>query len=366
MRFLFTIQGEGRGHYTQALSLSAMLRRHGHEVVAVLVGTSDVRQIPSFFSKKINAPIEKFRSPNFTSFYKNKKPRILMSVLNNSVHTFIFRKSIGIVKNAIEEHKPDMVINFYEMITGLSYGLYRFDKKMNIPMVCIAHQYILLNSKYKTTPEQDIKYYWLRMLSKVTSNRASKILALSFRNMPGDDKVVIVPPLLRSEVFKIEPTDGNYIHGYMLNSGYFEEINKWHKKNPHIPLRFFWDNKEAEEETLVDDNFILYKLDDEKFLRNMAGCMAYATTSGFESVCEALYYRKPTLMIPVHVEQAFNAYDAQLSGVGIIGNKFKFNKLLEFKEKSYNPDENFKSWVLEAEDRILKEITSVYKPTESR
>ena len=38
MRFLFTVQGEGRGHYTQALSLAAILRKQGHEVVAVLVG----------------------------------------------------------------------------------------------------------------------------------------------------------------------------------------------------------------------------------------------------------------------------------------------------------------------------------------
>ena len=32
MRYLFVIQGEGRGHLTQALSLASMLRRHGHEI----------------------------------------------------------------------------------------------------------------------------------------------------------------------------------------------------------------------------------------------------------------------------------------------------------------------------------------------
>lgn len=33
MRFLFIVQGEGRGHLTQALTLEDMLRRNGHEVV---------------------------------------------------------------------------------------------------------------------------------------------------------------------------------------------------------------------------------------------------------------------------------------------------------------------------------------------
>ncbi|HMM18606.1 MAG TPA: glycosyltransferase, partial [Petrimonas sp.] len=48
MKFLFTVQGEGRGHFTQSLALASMLRKHGHEVVAVLVGKDDSRQIPRF------------------------------------------------------------------------------------------------------------------------------------------------------------------------------------------------------------------------------------------------------------------------------------------------------------------------------
>ena len=45
MKYLFIVQGEGRGHLTQAISLSQMLRRQGHEVVEVLVGTRSYRQI---------------------------------------------------------------------------------------------------------------------------------------------------------------------------------------------------------------------------------------------------------------------------------------------------------------------------------
>jgi len=222
-------------------------------------------------------------------------------------------------------------------------------------MIAVAHQYVLINPNYKTTAEQDVKYYLLRMLSRITSNRASRILALSFRDMPGseDGKIVIVPPLLRSEVFDIEAVKGDYIHGYMLNAGYFEEVLAWHARNPEIPLRFFWDKRDAEEETRVDDNFILYTLNDERFLKSMAGSRAYATTSGFESVCEALYFRKPILMVPVHIEQEFNAYDASLSGAGIMSKKFNLDKLIAFIPK-YKPDENFREWVEQAEGRLHK------------
>ena len=363
MRFLFTIQGEGRGHYTQALSLSALLRKHGHEVVGVLVGTSDNRQVPPFFTKKIGAPIYEFSSPSFSSFYKQRRPSIFMTVLKNISRPYIFRKSLQIVRDKIKEIRPDTVINFYEMITGMAYQIYKFDKKLNIPMICIAHQYVLLNNNYKTTAEQDVKYYLLSMISRITSNRASKILALSFRDIPRSGKIVTMPPLLRSEVFEIEPKEGDYIHGYMLNSGYFDDVSDWHEKHPEVPLRFFWDKKDAENTTKISDNFTLHTLDDNLFLQSMAGSKAYATTSGFESICEALYFHKPTLMIPVHLEQEFNAYDAALSGAGITTKKFNLSKLIEFIPE-YTPDEGFHDWVHKAEEMFIKEL--IYKPTESR
>lgn len=37
MKVIFIVQGEGRGHLTQAITLERLLRRSGHEVTAVLV-----------------------------------------------------------------------------------------------------------------------------------------------------------------------------------------------------------------------------------------------------------------------------------------------------------------------------------------
>ena len=51
MKILFIIQGEGRGHLTQALSLRQKLADEGHEIVGVLVGKSPARIV----SKNIKA-----------------------------------------------------------------------------------------------------------------------------------------------------------------------------------------------------------------------------------------------------------------------------------------------------------------------
>ena len=50
MKILFIVQGEGRGHLTQAISMEKLLRSNGHEVVEVLVGKSESRRFRDFLS----------------------------------------------------------------------------------------------------------------------------------------------------------------------------------------------------------------------------------------------------------------------------------------------------------------------------
>src|SRR5680860_217127 len=59
----FVVQGEGRGHMTQALAMAGFLRDAGHEVARVWIGTSPYRSVPSYFTEGIGAPVEAFDAP---------------------------------------------------------------------------------------------------------------------------------------------------------------------------------------------------------------------------------------------------------------------------------------------------------------
>ena len=48
-KVLFAVQGEGRGHMTQAIALYDLFKKNNIEVCGTLVGTSDRRTIPDFF-----------------------------------------------------------------------------------------------------------------------------------------------------------------------------------------------------------------------------------------------------------------------------------------------------------------------------
>lgn len=83
MKVMFVIQGEGRGHLTQALALKEMLQHNGHEVVDVMVGKSKSREIPRFFQDKIGLPVTLFNSPNFVPSKENRKFSLCKSVAYN-------------------------------------------------------------------------------------------------------------------------------------------------------------------------------------------------------------------------------------------------------------------------------------------
>src|SRR5687767_7737020 len=90
MKFLFIVQGEGRGHMTQAIAFASLLSTQGHELVGVVMGKSPRRRIPEFFKREIKAPILAVESPNFECDSTSKKILIRKTLWKNSLrlHTF--------------------------------------------------------------------------------------------------------------------------------------------------------------------------------------------------------------------------------------------------------------------------------------
>lgn len=353
MKFLFVVQGEGRGHLTQAITLEEMLLDNGHEVVEVLVGKSSSRALPGFFNRNIHAPVKRFLSPNFLPTIENKRAKLGRSIVYNLIKLPAYLKSVAFIKKRIEASGADMVLNFYELLTGFTYALHR----LSIPYICIGHQYMFLHPDFEFPPKHKLDLEMLRFFTRLTSIRCTKRLALSFYAGPVNrrNKIAIVPPLLRKEIFSLHSQVGDYIHGYMVNAGFADNVLAYHFSCPDVRLRFYWDKEGACEETRITPNLSFYFINDEKFLLDMASCKAYATTAGFESVCEAMYLGKPVLMVPAHIEQDCNAFDAMKSRAGIVEEDFNLDKLVDF-AKTYKPDKGFVYWVKSCERLILNEL----------
>ena len=356
MKFLFAIQGEGRGHLTQAITLRNMLVRNGHEVVSVLAGKSNRRELPAFFFENIHAPVYRIDSPNFIPAAKNKKTNIWRSFFYNLPKFPLYVRSIFSIRKHIKQSGADIAVNFYEVMMGVTY----FVCPPRIPYISVAHQYLFLHPEYRFPNESKAELLMVKLFTRLTCIRSKRIFALAIeKTAPAPKKrMIIVPPLLRNEVLQCTPTAGDYLHGYLLNANYAEDIIAYQQLHPEVRMHFFWDKKEVPEETVINDRLSFHQLNDKLFIQYMAACKGYATTAGFESVCEAMYLGKPVLMVPTHIEQSCNAHEAAAAGAGVVSDHFDLDTLIDY-IPNYQGNENFHSWIQQSEEIWLNELEAI-------
>ncbi|QRR02773.1 glycosyltransferase family protein [Dyadobacter sandarakinus] len=365
MKIIFMVQGEGRGHLTQAISLGQMLREAGHQVAAALVGTSPGRQIPAFFDEQINAPVYHFHAPNIIYHAGGSGMNVQKTISTHLAGLPRHLKSLRCIHKTIRDIRPDLIVSFYETYGGLYNILYR----SRIPMVCIAHQYLLLHPRFVFPEKSGFDRFLINLNSRSTSWLATRRLALSFREIPSrpDLRIMVVPPLLRKEVQELKPVQGDFLLVYMTHHSLSRQIMDWHQANPDQELHCFWDNPDAPEVFQTNEKLTFHRINSEKYLRLLASCKALVTTAGFESVCEAMYLGKPVMMVPVpnHFEQECNALDGVISGAGITSRHFDLSLILEYLPRHTDHSARFKEWYRRGTAMFLHEITAGAQSAES-
>lgn len=344
MRILFLVQGEGRGHLTQAISLAQILRSAGHQVLEAIVDVAESRPVPAFFQEQFPAPITVVTGPMLFYSPKTNALEPYQTFVRNSRHYLKIRKSFGQIRDIINQQQPDVVINFFQLLGGLTYARYR----PKVPMICIAHQYLSFHPDFPFPKGNFFSRQLFKLVTWLTTIGATEILALSFDQQSDlpQRKLRIVPPLLRREVTERQPTTENYVLAYTTQPGLSRQLEAAHQQRPDVPIHCFHAGV-TESDQPVDATLTYHKIDGKRYLDIMQHCRAIVTTAGFESVCEAMYWGKPALLIPQpnHFEQACNALDAQRVGAGLAADSFDLNLLMDYLPR-HDPgvNERFREW----------------------
>ena len=350
---MFTVQGEGRGHMTQAIAMSEMLQRHGHQIVAVVAGANQTRSLPPFFEQAFAVTVRPILSPGFS--LKGHRSISMVGTFGNIIRNLpAYRRSLKTLRQTIAESKPDLIVNFLEPLMGVYNRLHRH----KIPVLVVGHQYMLEHPDFVHINKFKSQTLGMKFYIAVTGTRSSR-LALSFYHAPDlpNRKLFVSPPILRRQLFELRPDfSGGHLLVYLLNHGYASEIIEWHKKNPSIPIHCFYDKPDAPAEDRYDANLTFHKIHGEKFLQMMAPARGVACTAGFESVSEGAYLGKPLLLIPVenHLEQYLNACDAERTGLGKHDSAFHLSRLLE--PAKGEATAKFREWVGQAEAIAMRAI----------
>lgn len=339
------------------MSLRRLLIDAGHRVDGVVVGRSTSRAIPSFFEEAFEESVTFVDSPSFVPDSDDRSVRLGATLLHELTRTPSFLDSLAHIDEVVARHEPDIIVNFFEPLSGLYAVRYRPEA----PIVAIAHQYMFHHPAYEFPPGRWGQRWAAQAFASVTAWGATRRIALSLYPAPSkqEQDLVVLPPLLRKTLFRQSAQqEAPYFLVYILNSGYADEVIRWHEQNPTVRLHCFWDRPDAAPVEEYDDTLTFHQLDDDKFLRLMARCKGFVSTAGFESIAEAMYLGKPVQVVPVegHFEQFCNAFDTVRAEAGIRTSRFDISRLQDFRAHHTTDMARFREWVRASRTRFVREI----------
>ncbi|MFZ4648550.1 MAG: glycosyltransferase family protein [Patescibacteria group bacterium] len=356
MKFTFFVQGEGRGHLIQAITLKEQLEKRGHLISAVFVSSSPARKLPDFFAQRMGITPKLIGGPVFIADKNGKGVsfwRSLFATLKNSLKWPKYFKEIAITLN---EENPDVIVSFYEPLSGL----YRLISNKRRPFFLIGHQFFVEHPSFIFPKKRFLEKKFFIFYNRLLSLGGAKKIALSFCDAPNliEKNLFVCPPLIRGEIKNFLSEHHNYIMAYLLNHGYSEEIENWCKKNPGSQVEAFSD----QQKNSSLENLHFNPINDVTFAECLRNCSIYLSTAGFESICEAAYLDKNIIMVPTknHYEQLCNAHDAERVGVAIMSDTFNPDILLDEKKAQLSKNrETFKNWADLNSNKIISILENV-------
>jgi uncharacterized protein (TIGR00661 family) len=362
---LIAVQGEGRGHMTQALTLYHLLKFEGKEVCCVLVGGNPARSQPDFLRKQIPVPVVQVYSP----FFVRRGDRGIS--VPATVAQLIWRipdlfRSLKILHKLVQFHRPALIIQCYEPLVAL----YRLTHAFPGKILAIAHQYAFLHESFRFPKGHLLSRWLLKKYTKFTSFGADRVLAISLYPMDSSrmKQLQIIPPIVRPELLEMHPEQQSYMLVYLVNAGYLKDIVAWSQAHPEVGIHCFTDttriNIKPREPLFSSSSMTVHALDGQLFLQYLKGCRVLVSTAGFETVCEAVYLGKTCLVVPVegHFEQFCNAQDAASIGV-VSAARFDLDTAWGLVDDDPEMNQHFRNWVISCPD-LIRQVFRELLPNE--
>lgn len=353
---MFTVQGDGRGHMTQAIATAQTLELNGHEIVSVTIGTNPSRTVPEFFHQAFGGRLTAIASPGFS--FQGGRGVASLATLRQAVSGLgSYGESLATLARTIQCTQPELIVNFLEPLMGI----FNLVRPHPIPVLAVGHHFMVGHPEFVRSRRFAFQQWTMQQYVRLAGARSTK-LALSFYPAASqpERRLFVCPPLLRHELFDLpQDSPGRYLLAYVLNQGYTTDILRWHAAFPDVELHCFCEKPRVEPVWRYDSTLSFHKLDGAKFLRMMAASRGVACTAGFESLNEAAWLGKPLLVVPVenHVEQHLNALDAEKAGLALAAESFDLTSLL--RQRKTGDLSAYRRWVKRAAPELLSVVEAV-------
>jgi hypothetical protein len=349
MKVSVIIQGEGKGHFSQAMEAIHLLGEQGDEIAGCYLGRSLFRSMPTYFREASPLPLRTFLGPNFLRTPDRKGIHIFFSLVLNAVLAPVYLFETIRLGCMLRRDGSRRVLNFYDPVGALAC---RWMKRKTRKTV-ISHHFYLSHPDFIHPHGLERAYFWLQLMNTVMMRLADEVFALSFRKGATHGRIRVVPPLVAGELGNDQ---GHATTGrgpdlcYFLNPGFAEEMVNYYGDRPGLEADLFTEGPLKSEPPV---NVRIHSPDRKKFLAAMKHAGRVICTAGFDTVAEAFRLGIPVFVIPSenHYEQYCNALDAVRTGMA-----YQLDSLAELDDAVFEPKGNAKylKWLETGHDEIFR------------
>ncbi len=346
----YSVFGEGFGHATRSeVVIESLLKKH-----TLLITGFNKSYI--YLKKRFPKITHKIEGPGFV--YEGNKvsvPKTIKQFLD--LFPKQARKNILHSFNLIKKFNPDLIIGDFEPTA------HYFAYLLDIPIISIDNMNVLAKCKINVKQEDLLEYLAALSVIKLFNPRSDYNLILTFKDFPKLEKnVLFFRPILRKEILKSKAKKGKHMMVYQTSKSNFSKITQELKKTNEKFIIYGINQSKKEK------NIVFKKFSKTGFIEDLASCKGIIMTGGFSTISEAIYLKKPMLIIPAknQYEQKFNGITIQEMGVGKWEKEISKEKIKNFlgSLNKYNKNlEKIPEW---DNSKIIKKIEELIEELKSR
>ncbi len=206
------------------------------------------------------------------------------------------------------ELKPDVIVTDFEIYSTV------VSKLRGIPLISLDNMHIITQTKIDFPIDhlgEMLKAVGV-IKTYVVKPKIYIITSFFYPKIRPRKNAVIYPPIIREDIMKLEPKEGNHIIVYQTSreSGRLVKRLKSLKNEKFIVYGF---NKKE-----IDGNLTFKEFNEDEFYDDLASSKAVICNGGFTFISEAIYLKKPIYSVPAigNFEQTLNGYYVQKLGYG--------------------------------------------------
>ena len=204
--------------------------------------------------------------------------------------------------------RPDVIVTDFEIYAT------RVAKLRGIPLISLDNIHMITQTKIDYPKHHLAEMLKAKSVIKtyVVNPKVHILTSFFYPRIKPRKNAVIYPPIIREEILKLEPKDGEHIIVYQTSK---ESVNLVRRlkalKDEKFIVYGFNKNK-------VDGNLTYKEFNEDEFYDDLASSKAVICNGGFTFISEAIHLKKPIYSVPaiVNFEQTLNGFYVQKLGYG--------------------------------------------------